>query len=163
MIGGLIAGRAPDSTGSRDGSNEVVIAMTTKVDLIILDIMLPLASKRGGREDSEGSQLRFSRFPLDRDARELLDGAGQPVARSPKEDGLLEFPASHAGKAVEPGDDYECGLGAQRNRERAYSIDRFVTNLRKKVEFEPGNPKHILTVRGFGCKFDGVATAAGGS
>lgn len=35
------------------------------------------------------------------------------------------------------------------------SIDRFVTSLRKKIEHEPENPVHILTVRNFGYRFMG--------
>lgn len=39
------------------------------------------------------------------------------------------------------------------------SIDTHIKNLRKKVEFDPRDPKYILTVFGMGYKFGGVSDA----
>jgi len=35
------------------------------------------------------------------------------------------------------------------------AVDTHVTNLRKKIEPEPGNPRYIVSVRGMGYRFDG--------
>ena len=34
-------------------------------------------------------------------------------------------------------------------------VDTHITNLRKKVEPEPGNPRYLVSVRGMGYRFDG--------
>jgi DNA-binding response OmpR family regulator len=33
------------------------------------------------------------------------------------------------------------------------TVDNFILDLRKKIELNPSDPKHILTVRGAGYKF----------
>ena len=108
--------------------------------------------RRGGGNGASERKLRFSEFVLDREARELLDGAGLRVALSPKEYALLEFLASHAGKALNR-ETIMNAVWGYNDVVTERSIDRFVTNLRKIVEIEPRKPKHILTVRGFGYKF----------
>ncbi|MCK4819528.1 response regulator transcription factor, partial [bacterium] len=35
------------------------------------------------------------------------------------------------------------------------TIDPHIVHLRKKIENDPANPKHIISVRGVGYKFDG--------
>jgi two-component system response regulator RegX3 len=35
------------------------------------------------------------------------------------------------------------------------AVDTHVTNLRKKIEPQPGNPRYIVSVRGMGYRFDG--------
>ena len=35
------------------------------------------------------------------------------------------------------------------------AVDTHVTNLRRKIEREPGNPRYIVSVRGMGYRFDG--------
>lgn len=37
------------------------------------------------------------------------------------------------------------------------AIDNFIARLRKHIEDEPANPKHLLTVRGIGYRFEGNA------
>ena len=34
------------------------------------------------------------------------------------------------------------------------AVDNHVTNLRKKVEIDPGQPRHLITVRGIGYLFE---------
>jgi len=33
-------------------------------------------------------------------------------------------------------------------------VKHYIWSLRKKIEADPGNPRHILTERGFGYRFD---------
>ena len=76
-----------------------------------------------------------------------------PCARTaPREYALLEFLALHPGQAFTRaqlldrvwGPDYE---GTER------TVDRFVTTLRQRIERDPRNPQHILTVRTHGYEF----------
>jgi DNA-binding response OmpR family regulator len=76
------------------------------------------------------------------------------VPLTPQEFRLLESFIRHRGKA----------LGRQRLIDEAWGRDTFVTdrvvdnqitNLRKKVEPNPAEPRYILSIRGFGYRFDG--------
>jgi DNA-binding response OmpR family regulator len=78
---------------------------------------------------------------------------GEPVECTPKEFDLLRFLIRNKGRVVSRdqilnkvwGYDYE---GTPR------TIDNFVQKLRIKVERDPVDPSHILTVRGIGYKFE---------
>jgi two-component system alkaline phosphatase synthesis response regulator PhoP len=77
-----------------------------------------------------------------------------PVSMTPMEFRLLETFIRNRGRA----------LGRQRIIDEAWGHDTFitaravdnqVTNLRKKIEPNPSAPRYILSVRGFGYRFDG--------
>jgi DNA-binding response OmpR family regulator len=112
--------------------------------------------RRAQEGGAAGAVVRFARFTLDREARELRnDGAvGAVVALSPKEYDLLEYLAVNPGKALSRETILNAVWGYD-GMVTGRSVDRFVTNLRKKIEAEPREPRHILTVRGFGYKFVG--------
>jgi DNA-binding response OmpR family regulator len=85
--------------------------------------------------------------------REVTRGS-RVVPLTPQEFRLLEALIRHRGRA----------LDRQRLIDEAWGRDTFVTdrvvdnqitNLRKKVEPNPGEPRYILSIRGFGYRFDG--------
>lgn len=98
--------------------------------------------------------IRFGDWAIDTGARQLCSDCGASVVElSPKEYELLLYLAERPGRAL--------GRGQIMNEVWGYgclvthrSIDRFITALRKKVEKRPRSPKHILTVRGFGYRFE---------
>jgi DNA-binding response OmpR family regulator len=77
---------------------------------------------------------------------------GKPLEMSLREFELLKFLLRNRNKALSReeilnkvwGYDY---YGTQR------TIDNFITKLRQKLERDPENPQHFLTVRGVGYKF----------
>jgi two-component system alkaline phosphatase synthesis response regulator PhoP len=89
--------------------------------------------------------------------REVTRG-GRVVPLTPQEFRLLESLIKHRGKA----------LDRQRLIDEAWGRDTFVTdrvvdnqitNLRKKVEPNPADPRYIVSIRGFGYRFDADETA----
>jgi DNA-binding response OmpR family regulator len=94
----------------------------------------------------------FGDVTVDRRAR-TVQRAGEDVSLSPREMSLLMFFLEHPGRAMTRdallegawGLDYE---GTER------TIDNFVVSLRKKLEKDPESPKHFVTVRGTGYRFD---------
>lgn len=97
--------------------------------------------------------FRFGNVEVNFSRREV-SRAGQVVPLTPLEFRLLETFIRHRGRA----------LGRQRLIDEAWGHDTFVTgrvvdnqvtNLRKKVEVNPAEPAFILSVRGFGYRFDG--------
>jgi two-component system, OmpR family, alkaline phosphatase synthesis response regulator PhoP len=96
----------------------------------------------------------FGDVEVDRRAR-TVRRAGEPLALSPREMGLLLFFLEHPGRAHTRdgllegawGLDYE---GTER------TVDNFVVSLRKKLEQDAESPRHFLTVRGVGYRFDPI-------
>ena len=106
--------------------------------------------------DGEVGVLRFGEWTLDRDARELTGDDGRVVPLSPKEYDLLVYLAERPGRALSREQIMNAvwGYGCLVTHR---SIDRFVNALRKKIEKKPRRPRHILTVREFGYRFEGRA------
>jgi len=106
---------------------------------------------RGRARRDTGGTLTFADCELDLQARTLSRG-GQSVTVTRTEFDLLVYFFEHAGEALSReqvmhdvwGTEY---LGTQR------SLDSFVANLRRKIEPDPHNPVHILTLHGVGYKF----------
>lgn len=99
----------------------------------------------------EAPRVAFGRHVLDVAARVLREG-DRAVDLTPREYALLEYLALHPGRAFTReqllehvwGSDYE---GTDR------TVDRFVTTLRQRIERDPRNPEHLLTVRTHGYEF----------
>jgi DNA-binding response OmpR family regulator len=100
-----------------------------------------------------GSELRFERLVFDLDRREvLLEGTLLPL--KPREYDLLTYLAQHEGRVLSRdqileevwGWDYTGG---------SRTVDVHVRWLREKIEEDPANPVHIVTVRGAGYLFEG--------
>jgi DNA-binding response OmpR family regulator len=95
----------------------------------------------------------FGAVTVDFSRHEMTRG-GVAVPLTPLEFRLLEVFIRHRGRA----------LGRQRLIDAAWGRDTFVTdrvvdnqvtNLRKKIEPNPSEPTYVLSVRGFGYRFDG--------
>jgi len=91
-------------------------------------------------------EVNFSRFELFRD--------GELVKVTPQEFKLLAAFIRHRGRVLSRDQLLDLAWG-----EDAFVIDRAVdshiTNLRKKIEPDPGEPRYLINVRGVGYRFDG--------
>ena len=94
---------------------------------------------------------RFGDFRLDLASHQLLEG-GVEVPLTPKEFRLLEYLLRRAGRALTRDEimDAVWGTGVLVT---ARSVDRCVTTLRSKIERDPHHPRHILTIRDVGYRF----------
>jgi two-component system, OmpR family, response regulator len=101
----------------------------------------------------EASVLKAGGIEIDQ-ARHRLSVGGQAVDVTPREFDLLSFFMTNRGLAFSRdtlldrvwGPDYP---GDSR------TVDVHVRWLREKIEVEPSQPKHLVTVRGLGYKFEG--------
>lgn len=115
---------------------------------LIARIHAVLRRRRQGVPD----RFSFDDVVIDRGARTVTK-AGEAISLSPREIALLLFLTDHAGRALSRdallegawGLDYE---GTTR------TVDNFIVSLRKKLEPDPDNPRHLVTVRGVGYRFD---------
>jgi DNA-binding response OmpR family regulator len=107
--------------------------------------------RRGDNGVPVASQLRFGSLAIDRDARTVAVH-GQPCELTAYQFDLLVALAERAGRVLTRDQIME----AVRGRElEAFdrSIDVHMGRIRSAIEFDPKNPKRILTVRGVGYVF----------
>lgn len=104
--------------------------------------------RRYGAEEDDPSDAaeRFGEVEVDPSARTVSRG-GQPVALTPKEFDLLVALIERGG-AVASREELLAEVWKYENAEVATrTVDVHISELRRKLEADPGNPRHILTVR----------------
>lgn len=97
--------------------------------------------------------LEFDGLIIDRGARRvMLNGA--VVDLSAREFDLLQFLASSPGRAWSAEDLLLQVWDSTSAWQSPTTVREHVYRLRRKIESDPGNPRHIVTVRGGGYRFD---------
>ncbi len=100
----------------------------------------------------EPRELEFGEFKLDLN-RHLLTRHGEPIALRPKEYELLAYLAQRDGRAFTRdqllNDVWEISFAGGTR-----TVDVHVRWLRKKIEQPDGPPRHLITVRGAGYRFE---------
>ena len=108
--------------------------------------------RRGG-DPATDECLRFSDVEVDFARGEVRRG-GQPVSLTPLEFRLLGAFLKNRGRVLSRDRllDLVWGPGTFVT---ARVVDNYIVTLRKKLEPEPANPRHLVNVRGQGYRFDG--------
>lgn len=88
--------------------------------------------------------------------------AGRDVHLSPKEFGVLRLLVAREGDVVSRTDLLHEVWGYDRFP-TTRTVDNHVASLRSKLEDDPGNPRHLLTIHGVGYKFVGEQESDGGA
>lgn len=78
--------------------------------------------------------------------------AGRPVAMSARELRLLKYFVEHAGRVLSR-DELLDAVWDYEHAPLTRTVDMHVAKLRKKIEADPADPKHIVTVHRMGYKF----------
>jgi len=101
--------------------------------------------------------LRGGDIVLDHEAHTVVTG-GREAHLTPAEFNLLQVLMTTPGRVFTRAELLDRVLG-----DEVYvferTIDAHVKNLRRKIEPDPAHPRHIITVRGVGYKFDEKANA----
>jgi DNA-binding response OmpR family regulator len=97
--------------------------------------------------------LRAGTFSLDPARREVRNGSGPAVRLTNLEFRLLYLLMSHHGRILESEVIIDRVWGYRDYGERA-SLKNAVYRLRRKIENDPGQPRHIQTVAGIGYVFE---------
>lgn len=79
--------------------------------------------------------------------------AGRAVSLTPTEYRLLERLARHAHRTV-PTEQLLADVWGSEYAGEVEHVKRYIWALRKKIEADPGDPKHIVSERGFGYRFE---------
>jgi DNA-binding response OmpR family regulator len=108
--------------------------------------------KVGLRRRKSPTHLRptFGDIVIDPRARRVTK-SGADVNLTRKEFDLLEFLASRPGEVI-PRDEFCNKLWGDDVYVTERVIDTHIASLRRKIETDPANPRHILSVRGVGYK-----------
>src|SRR5699024_5614417 len=99
------------------------------------------------------SNLRFEGLIILKDRFEV-QAEGKVVSLTPKEYELLLFLAERPGRVLSREQLLEA-VWAYEYEGETRIVDVHISNLRDKIETDSKSPRYILTVRGFGYKFDG--------
>ena len=86
--------------------------------------------------------------------RHVVSVAGRDVALPLKEFDLLEYLLRNVGRVLTRGQLIDRVWGSDYVGDTK-TLDVHVKRLRSKVETDPGAPRHLVTVRGLGYKFEG--------
>ncbi|MDO5077845.1 response regulator transcription factor [Corynebacterium sp.] len=110
--------------------------------------------RRGGDSEELPTQgvLRAGRVCMDVE-RHTVTVAGTPVNLPLKEFDLLEYLLRNAGRVLTRGQLIDRVWGADYVGDTK-TLDVHVKRLRSKIEQQPSNPQHLITVRGLGYKFE---------
>jgi DNA-binding response OmpR family regulator len=109
-------------------------------------------ARRGAAAPPE-QVLSFDRFRVDLASRRLLDASGQPLELTRTEFDLLVYLLRNAGKALTR-DQILSSVWGEDTVVDAHTVDNFVSNLRKKLEWNSGSRFEIRSVRGVGYRMD---------
>jgi two-component system, OmpR family, response regulator RegX3 len=113
--------------------------------------------RRGGESEAEGSRgsgAVLEAGPVRMDVeRHVVKVNGAEVALPLKEFDLLEYLLRNVGRVLTRGQLIDRVWGADYVGDTK-TLDVHVKRLRSKVEADPGAPKHLVTVRGLGYKFE---------
>ncbi|MDQ1748740.1 MAG: two-component system, OmpR family, response regulator RegX3 [Frankiaceae bacterium] len=110
--------------------------------------------RRRGAEPEEMASAILEAGPVRMDVdRHIVSVNGGPVALPLKEFELLEFLLRNSGRVLTRGQLIDRVWGSDYVGDTK-TLDVHVKRLRAKIEPDPGRPRHLLTVRGLGYKFE---------
>lgn len=104
-------------------------------------------------DENANGELRFGDLSISLVRRDVV-ARGQPINLTPTEFRLLETLAREPGRAFSRSELLDRAFGFDYDGiER--TVDVHIMNLRRKIEPQPGSPRYIMTVPGFGYRFEG--------
>ena len=122
--------------------------LVARVDAVYRRVALAAGRREGGARD----ELTSGEFTLNLRNRSFLNGK-RPIELTLVEFQIMEYFFSHPGVALARGDILKHVWGAGYTGEEKI-VDVNIRRLRMKVEEEPSNPRHIVTVWGLGYRWD---------
>jgi len=107
--------------------------------------------RRFNHETESLQQYSFGEIKLDFVKYQAFRN-NQEISLSSKEYDILKYLIEHEGEAIHRHDLLNEVWGYE-SMPTTRTVDNFILDLRKKLEEDPSEPKHIISVRGVGYKF----------
>ena len=108
--------------------------------------------RRAARGHAPTHSLASGDLTIDFDERRVTV-AGRDADLTPTEYRLLEILARRAHRTI-PSEALLAEVWGQEYAGEIEHVKHFIWSLRKKIEADPGDPKHLITERGFGYRFE---------
>jgi len=108
--------------------------------------------RRNDKSAAVPDQVRIGRTEVDF-PRRCIKRDGTSTALSAKEDGMLRLLVSHRGETVTREMFLDVVWGYH-SYPSTRTVDNFIASLRAKIETDPSNPVHLVTVRGEGYRLE---------
>jgi len=139
--------------GFRLGADDYVTKPFGAMELVArVDALTRRPRLAKSRSAAAGPIDRFDDVEVNRASR-IVARAGEPVALSPREYDLLLALMNRSG-AVMTRNELLTEVWGYQSDVSTRTVDIHVSELRKKLEKKPAEPKHILTVRKTGYRFE---------
>lgn len=136
-------------TGLELGAEDYVAKPFSLAELLA---RVRVALRRLQKVPQKAEVIRFSAVEVDVSARSIKN-AGVPVDLTATEFDVLMCLVENRGKALSRDDIFRKVWGPNHHG-TPRTIDNFMQQLRQKLELDPASPRHFLTVRGVGYRFD---------
>jgi DNA-binding response OmpR family regulator len=108
--------------------------------------------RRSGRKETPGKHVSSGEVAINLERKQVTVN-GQRIQLTPKEFKLLEVLARHANNTI-PIDRLLSEVWGYEYSEDPRFVKQYIWNLRKKIEDDPKEPKHLITRRGYGYRFE---------
>jgi len=116
-----------------------------------LHLTHPVAPAEAAASDSKKAEIRFGDVAINLETRTVVR-AGSPFKLTHREFELLAF-LSRSGGRVFSREELVRPVWGLEHPGQARTVDNFIAQLRAKLEPDPEQPKHLLTIRGSGYRF----------
>ncbi|MEM8966914.1 MAG: response regulator transcription factor [Bacteroidota bacterium] len=103
------------------------------------------------KSSSKNNIIEVGRLKVLTDAYEAFTDE-EPIKMSHKEFEIIRYLWEHARQTVSRYDLLENIWGYEEDQPTTRTVDNFIVKLRQKIETNPNDPRHILTVHGVGYK-----------
>lgn len=120
---------------------------------LLARVRAQIRRSQGSLEIASNAELRMGGARVDSERRALQTDDGVWHDLSDKELVLLQFLAKNPGRALSRADILEEVWGMDASPTER-TVDNFIVRLRRWVEADPENPCHIVTVRGWGYRYE---------
>lgn len=135
--------------GFRLGADDYVTKPFSILELLMRVQALLRRAMTAGQDD--GSAIRFGSITVHTGAQRVTR-EGEEVALTPREYALLRELIDRRGSVVSRSDLLRAVWG-HRGAVHSRTIDTHIGELRRKLEDDPAHPRHILTIRKAGYRF----------
>jgi two-component system, OmpR family, KDP operon response regulator KdpE len=114
---------------------------------------LRVAERIRAAQRPDAGPIRAGELTIDIEAHRVLGADGEEIRLTPIEWALLAHLAQRPGRLITRTELLKAVWGPEYERETNY-LRVHITHLRKKIEPDPGSPRHVVTEPGVGYRFE---------
>lgn len=117
---------------------------------LLARIKAVLRRHEGGKPDTVPATITIGKLEIDFAAYRAVRGT-KAVEMTPKEFEIIKFLWEHRNQSVTR-DQLLTNVWGYDEAITSRTVDNFIVRLRQKIESDPANPRHIITIHGVGYK-----------